>query len=69
MKRHLKTLIRYLVRIGSDVSPVLSLERANLTGVYLANTGVAEFIEVSIVKLRMSSQYLRVTRILKSLII
>ncbi len=32
------------------VEPVLSLARENLTGVYLANAGVANFIEVSIVK-------------------
>ena len=30
--------------------PVLSLARDNLTGVYLANAGVANFIEVTIVK-------------------
>ena len=34
----------------SDASPVLSLDRDTLTGVYLANTGVAEFIEVNVVK-------------------
>ena len=35
---------------GADVSPVLSLDRDTLTGVYLANTGVAEYIEVNVVK-------------------
>lgn len=35
---------------GDSTIPVMSLERANLKGVYLANTGVANFIEVTIVK-------------------
>lgn len=35
---------------GDNTIPVMSLERANLKGVYLANTGVANFIEVTIVK-------------------
>ncbi|MCR5215241.1 MAG: hypothetical protein K6E10_12570 [Eubacterium sp.] len=34
----------------SELTPVLSLERAQLTGVYLANMGIADFIEVVIVK-------------------
>lgn len=39
-----------LAKEGADVSPVLSLDRDTLTGVYLANTGVAEYIEVNVVK-------------------
>ena len=35
---------------GDDSKPVLSLERATLTGVYLANEGVADFTEIEIVK-------------------
>lgn len=35
---------------GSQQVPVLSLERAKVTGVYLANEGVAEFTEVTVRK-------------------
>lgn len=35
---------------GKTTSPVMSLERANLLGVYLANAGVADFTEVELVK-------------------
>ncbi len=35
---------------GSNGTNVLSLERANLTGVYLANEGVADFTEVEVIK-------------------
>jgi hypothetical protein len=35
---------------GSDMKAILSLERDNLKGVYLANEGVAEFTEVEILK-------------------
>ena len=36
--------------VGDNTIPVMSLEIASLKGVYLANTGVANFIEVTIVK-------------------
>ena len=35
---------------GSDTKPILSLEREQIKGVYLANEGVAEFIEVEVLK-------------------
>lgn len=35
---------------GGDAIQVLSLEREKITGVYLGNQGVANFLEVSIVK-------------------
>ena len=35
---------------GGDSKPILSLERDTLQGVYVANEGVADFIEIQVVK-------------------